>query len=172
MPFTTRTSHLATAAVAILGTVVAMRVPWTTEASATGANAPNAAQTPQAQAVVYFDQFGRPLQALPAAPARLQPIAYAALPTSVEPEAIVTAPQPAAVRPAVIRSSGGVRTATSPSVVRQAEPRRSWQKQVLVIGGSAGTGAGIGALIGGKKGAAIGAALGGGGAALYTAVKK
>lgn len=39
--------------------------------------------------------------------------------------------------------------------------KRSWQKEALIIGGSAGAGAGIGAIAGGKKGAAIGAASGG-----------
>ena len=39
--------------------------------------------------------------------------------------------------------------------------KRSWQKEALIIGGSAGAGAGIGGIAGGKKGAAIGAASGG-----------
>jgi hypothetical protein len=38
---------------------------------------------------------------------------------------------------------------------------RSWQREVLIVAGSAGAGAAIGALAGGKKGAAIGAASGG-----------
>ncbi len=55
---------------------------------------------------------------------------------------------------------------SNPTVVeRRATPqqskKRSWQKEALIIGGSAGAGAGIGALAGGKKGAAIGAASGG-----------
>ena len=55
---------------------------------------------------------------------------------------------------------------SNPTVVeRRAAPqeskKRSWQKEALIIGGSAGAGAGIGALAGGKKGAAIGAASGG-----------
>jgi hypothetical protein len=55
--------------------------------------------------------------------------------------------------------------------VREIEPRRSWKKRALVIGGSAGAGAGIGALAGGKKGALIGAAIGGGAGTLYEVVK-
>ena len=41
------------------------------------------------------------------------------------------------------------------------EKKRSWQKEVLIVGGSAGAGAAIGAVAGGKKGAAIGALSGG-----------
>lgn len=55
---------------------------------------------------------------------------------------------------------------SNPIIVEQrAEPqrpkRRSWEKEALIIGGSAAAGAGIGAVAGGKKGAAIGAASGG-----------
>ena len=45
-------------------------------------------------------------------------------------------------------------------VTPQQSRKRSWQKEALIIGGSAGGGAGIGALVGGKKGAGIGAASG------------
>jgi hypothetical protein len=54
---------------------------------------------------------------------------------------------------------------------RRIEPRRSWKKRALVIGGSAGAGAGVGAIAGGKKGALIGAAIGGGAGTLYEVVK-
>jgi hypothetical protein len=54
---------------------------------------------------------------------------------------------------------------------RRVEPRRSWKKRALVIGGSAGAGAGVGAIAGGKKGALIGAAIGGGAGTLYEIVK-
>ena len=62
--------------------------------------------------------------------------------------------------------------AKSPAIVeRRAEPahtnKRSWEKEALIIGGSAGTGTAIGAMAGGKKGAAIGAAAGGVGGLLY-----
>jgi hypothetical protein len=44
---------------------------------------------------------------------------------------------------------------------------RSWEKELLIIGGSAGAGAGVGALTGGKKGAGIGAGAGGIGGLIY-----
>ena len=62
--------------------------------------------------------------------------------------------------------------AKSPAVVeRRAEPahanKRSWEKEALIIGGSAGAGTAIGAIAGGKKGAGIGAAAGGVGGLIY-----
>jgi hypothetical protein len=65
-----------------------------------------------------------------------------------------------------------VRRVSSQRVVREVEPRRSWQKSALLIGGSAGAGAGLGAVMGGKKGALAGAAIGGGAAAIYDQVKR
>jgi hypothetical protein len=59
----------------------------------------------------------------------------------------------------------------SPVVVEsQAAPRankRSWEKEALIIGGSAGAGTAIGALAGGKKGAGVGAAAGGVGGLIF-----
>jgi len=56
-------------------------------------------------------------------------------------------------------------------VARRAEPthskKRSWEKEALIIGGSAGAGTAIGAVAGGKKGAGIGAAAGGVGGLIY-----
>jgi hypothetical protein len=52
------------------------------------------------------------------------------------------------------------------------QPRRTWQKSALIIGGSAASGAGVGAIVGGGKGAAIGAAIGGGAASIYEASKR
>ena len=43
----------------------------------------------------------------------------------------------------------------------------SWEKEALIIGGSAGAGTAIGAMAGGKKGAGIGAAAGGVGGLIY-----
>ena len=87
------------------------------------------------------------------------PVAY--YPTAVQPDIVQ--------RPVVTQSA---RPRAQRVVYREAEPKRSWQKTALVIGGSAGAGAGIGGLAGGKKGALIGAAIGGGGASIYEAIKR
>jgi hypothetical protein len=60
----------------------------------------------------------------------------------------------------------------APAIVqRRSEPQpattRSWEKELLIIGGSAGAGTAIGALAGGKKGAGVGAAAGGVGGLIY-----
>ncbi|MCM3881131.1 MAG: hypothetical protein ND807_13565 [Vicinamibacterales bacterium] len=49
----------------------------------------------------------------------------------------------------------------------QQAKKRSWEKEALIIGGSAGAGSAIGAVAGGKKGAAIGATAGGIGGLIY-----
>jgi hypothetical protein len=65
----------------------------------------------------------------------------------------------------------------SPQIVQtRSEPphakKRSWEKEVLIIGGSAGAGTAIGALAGGKKGAGVGAAAGGVGGLIYDLVTR
>jgi hypothetical protein len=60
----------------------------------------------------------------------------------------------------------------SPAVVEAsaAPPRakkRTWEREALIIGGSAGAGTAIGALAGGKKGAGVGAAAGGVGGLIF-----
>jgi len=65
----------------------------------------------------------------------------------------------------------------SPAIVqKQAEPahsnKRSWEKEALIIGGSAGGGAAIGAIAGGKKGAGVGAAAGGVGGLIYDLITR
>jgi hypothetical protein len=65
----------------------------------------------------------------------------------------------------------------SPGIVQaRPEPRgankRSWEKEVLIIGGSAGAGTAIGALAGGKKGAGVGAATGGVGGLIFDLVTR
>lgn len=52
------------------------------------------------------------------------------------------------------------------------QPRRSWGKTAMVVGGSAAGGAGVGGLLGGKKGALVGAAIGGGAASIYEATRR
>jgi hypothetical protein len=65
----------------------------------------------------------------------------------------------------------------SPGIVdRRPEPehanKRSWEKEALIIGGSAGAGTAIGAVAGGKKGAGIGAAAGGVGGLIFDLVTR
>jgi hypothetical protein len=65
----------------------------------------------------------------------------------------------------------------APAVIeRQAEPahanKRSWEKEAMIIGGSAGAGTVIGAIAGGKKGAGIGAATGGIGGLIYDLITR
>ena len=49
----------------------------------------------------------------------------------------------------------------SAAPVTQTQKKRSWEREALIVGGSAGAGAAIGAVAGGKKGAGIGALSGG-----------
>ena len=61
---------------------------------------------------------------------------------------------------------------SAPAVVEQrTEPehrqKRSWEKDALIIGGTAGAGTAIGAIAGGTKGAAVGATAGGIGGLIY-----
>jgi hypothetical protein len=65
----------------------------------------------------------------------------------------------------------------APAIVgRRAEAahsnKRSWEKEALIIGGSAGAGTAIGALAGGKKGAGVGAAAGGVGGLIYDLITR
>jgi hypothetical protein len=67
----------------------------------------------------------------------------------------------------------------SPAVIeKHAEPanahadKRSWEKEAMIIGGSAGAGTVIGAVAGGKKGAGIGAAAGGVGGLIYDLITR
>jgi hypothetical protein len=57
-------------------------------------------------------------------------------------------------------------------VQEEAQPRRSWGKTGLIIGGAAASGAGVGGIVDGKKGALIGAAIGGGAASIYEATRR
>jgi hypothetical protein len=84
--------------------------------------------------------------------------------------------QPVAVQPDIVQRpvarTQTVRPRAQRAPVREVEPKRSWKKSALIIGGAAGAGAGVGAIAGGKKGALIGAAIGGGSGAVYEAIKR
>jgi hypothetical protein len=71
-------------------------------------------------------------------------------------------------RQEVVQSPAVVATLPDPEHPNQ----RSWEKQALIIGGTAGAGAAIGAIAGGGKGAGIGAAAGGVGGLIYDLVTK
>jgi hypothetical protein len=118
---------------------------------------------------------GREVAQVTCVPRVTLPVAYAAAPTagSYVPAGYVPA---ASVQPDIVQRPA-VRTVQprAQRVVYQrerVEPKRSWQKSALIIGGAAGAGAGVGALAGGKKGALIGAAIGGGSGAIYEAIKR
>jgi hypothetical protein len=66
-------------------------------------------------------------------------------------------------RDELTRSPGIMQTRPAPPRANQ----RSWEKEALIIGGSAGAGTAIGALAGGKKGAGVGTAAGGVGGLIY-----
>jgi hypothetical protein len=85
-------------------------------------------------------------------------------------------PQPAyapdIVQRPVVRTAPRAQRVVYTQAREQVEPKRSWKKTALIIGGSTGAGAGVGALAGGKKGALIGAAIGGGAATVYEVIKR
>jgi hypothetical protein len=66
-------------------------------------------------------------------------------------------------RQQVVQDPRAVRYQTEP----QHKNRQSWEKDALIVGGSAAGGALIGATAGGKKGAGVGAAAGGVGGLIY-----
>ena len=73
-----------------------------------------------------------------------------------------------ASRDELTRSAGIVETRPEP----QHANKRSWEKDALIIGGSAGAGTAIGALASGKKGAGVGAAAGGVGGLIYDLITR
>jgi hypothetical protein len=66
------------------------------------------------------------------------------------------------------RSPGIVETRPEPEHTN----KRSWEKDALIIGGSAGAGTAIGAVAGGKKGAGVGAVAGGVGGLIFDLVTR
>ena len=90
-------------------------------------------------------------------------------PTTEAPGAsLIANPAPAAVihssRPASVSSTT---RAVYRAPVATTRPKRSWEKEALIIGGSAGAGAAIGAAAGGGKGAGIGALSGAAAGTIY-----
>ena len=73
-----------------------------------------------------------------------------------------------ASREEIARSPAIVETRPEPQHANKA----SWEKDALIVGGSAGAGTAIGALAGGKKGAGVGAAAGGVGGLIYDLVTR
>jgi hypothetical protein len=71
-------------------------------------------------------------------------------------------------RDELVRSPGIVQSVPEPPHAN----KRSWEKEALIVGGSAGAGTAIGALAGGKKGAGVGAAAGGVGGLIYDLVTR
>jgi alkyl hydroperoxide reductase subunit AhpF len=78
------------------------------------------------------------------------------------------------LHPVELKENASRQDVTSAPAIVQRRPaaervakKRSWEKEALIIGGSAGGGAAIGAIAGGKKGAGIGAAAGGVGGLIY-----
>jgi hypothetical protein len=82
------------------------------------------------------------------------------------------------LHPVLLRDNASRDELTRSPVVVETRPvpqnrtTRSWEKEALIIGGSAGAGAAIGALAGGKKGAGVGAAAGGVGGLIYDLVTR
>ena len=95
-----------------------------------------------------------------------------ALPYATAPYAQAGYVQPAAYSQPDIVERPVVRRVQTRRVVREAAPKRSWQKTAMIIGGSSAAGAGVGGIMSGKKGALIGAAIGGGAASIYEATKR
>jgi len=73
-----------------------------------------------------------------------------------------------ATREEVVRAPGIVETRPEPAHANQ----HPWEKDALIIGGSAGAGMAIGAIAGGKKGAGVGAAAGGVGGLIFDLVTR
>ena len=73
-----------------------------------------------------------------------------------------------ATRDEVVRAPAIVETRAAAAPAN----KRSWEKDALIIGGSAGAGTAIGAVAGGKTGAAVGAAAGGVGGLIFDLVTR
>jgi hypothetical protein len=108
---------------------------------------------------------GRKAQLFIAGTPGLQPQPSPALPVTYTPGTTFYPPQvgDSLNRPAFVPPQ----SVAAPRRARPVVRKRSWEKEAMIVGGSAGAGTLIGALSGGKKGAAIGAAVGGVGGLVY-----
>ncbi len=116
------------------------------------------------------DAFARTPAAVDPGEARYVPAGYF---NSLQPVAAPAAP--AARRVAIPERT--VYRAPAPaqdraSAERQTQPKRSWAKTAMIVGGSSASGAAVGGIVDGKKGALIGAAIGGGAASIYEATRR
>jgi hypothetical protein len=73
-----------------------------------------------------------------------------------------------ATRDEIARAPGIVETRPEPAHAK----KHPWERDALIIGGSAGAGTAIGAIAGGKKGAGVGAAAGGVGGLIFDLVTR
>ena len=162
----------AVAGLAVGALVMLFSGPWAASAQSARQNASNTLVTcePSQQVVVRHTVVNNELQVATQcvgetglAPVRYQGDGYVTRPVNMT--RTVAAPAP-------IRRVVSQPVAAREVAAQEVEPKRSWKKTALVIGGSAGAGAGVGALAGGKKGALIGAAIGGGAASIYEAIKR
>ena len=113
-------------------------------------------QVPNAKAVGYA-----PMPFAPGYNTALQPAA--------QPLVVSQAPAPTRT---VYRTAQPVQERVVVEERVAAQPRRSWAKTAMIVGGSAASGAGVGGLVGGKKGALVGAAIGGGAASIFEATRR
>ena len=133
-------------------------------------------QNPFAQMPAYVQTVdGRYIEVPNAKAVGYAPLGYATAPrvTALQPAAqpYVVSQAPAPTR-TVYRRAQPVQERVVVEERVATQPRRSWAKTALIVGGSAASGAGVGGIVGGKKGALIGAAVGGGAASIYEATRR
>lgn len=184
MSWNVRPAHLAGAAAIAVAAIVATRAVWPASAASStltpSSNVDVNCEPGQRALVRQTVVRGEPRVAIQcASAATVQSAADGG--ELVRPTPALAPPEPQLVRASyVVPADAAPRRVTRPAAsttrpataARAAGQQRSWEKTLLVIGGSAGAGAGIGAIVGGKKGALIGAAIGGGGAGLLEAIKR
>ena len=144
--------------------------PWATSAQEARQNASNTLVScePSQQVVVRHTVVNNELQVSTACVGETRAVAADYVSDGARPVYVAARPISAT---RTVAAPVRVASTSAPAPVRT-EPKRSWQKTALVIGGSAGAGAGVGAIAGGKKGALIGAAIGGGAASIFEAMKR